>query len=406
MRQALESNYVSNNLHNWIDMIFGCYSRPIKKDKKGQYFTYQTDDPAVKKMNLFHPCVYSKGISNVNQEKIENSTGKKSKKSGKDLKSKALLTMVKTYGQLPRQLFTANHSSKLNQLNYQPTLGRINNINHLQMGDYLGTNKKLKVGLLGKKLIGYKVDKIIGQNLAGHQSLYVRKSKNSISCINWKPRTGIFNYVLSSDLILNEIDNNRFKNENISNILSNLEVKTTIFKAIKNLIPEQISISCVITADSDLILGADSGIILINSSREKLKKLLGHSHKIIEMRVCSEQRILVTLDVAGNILIWDQDYCYIRSILSNNNDVENNFSENKIEILPTSGEILHAEQNVNSTNEPVIKLKLYSINASLEVARMLENLSLVSLCVTDVDEGKAVNSVFVGVSQRDGRSGD
>merc|ERR1712157_561070 len=125
---------------------------------------------------------------------------------------------------------------------------------------------------------------------------------------------------------------------------------------------------------------------------------------IIEMRVCSEQRILVTLDIAGNILIWDQDYCYIRSILSNNNDVENNFSENKIEILPTSGEILHAEQNVNSTNEPVIKLKLYSINASLEVARMLENLSLVSLCVTDVDEGKAVNSVFVGVSQRDGSS--
>ena len=175
------------------------------------------------------------------------------------------------------------------------------------------------------------------------------------------------------------------------------------------MIPEQILISCVITAGSDLILGADSGIILIDRPGEKLKKLLGHSHKIIDMKVCSEQRILVTLDDAGNILIWDQDYCYIRSILSNNNnnnDVKNHFSDNKIEILPTSGEILHAEQNFNATNEPVIKLKLYSINASLEVARMLENLSLVSLCVTDVDEGRAVNSVFVGVSQRDGTAGD
>lgn len=43
MRGALESEYVSNNLHNWIDLIFGYKQR-------GQ--------EAIKAYNLFHPLTY------------------------------------------------------------------------------------------------------------------------------------------------------------------------------------------------------------------------------------------------------------------------------------------------------------------------------------------------------------
>lgn len=41
-RQALESEIVSNNLHGWIDLIFGCK---------------QTGEAAINAINVFHPSV-------------------------------------------------------------------------------------------------------------------------------------------------------------------------------------------------------------------------------------------------------------------------------------------------------------------------------------------------------------
>ena len=43
-RAALESDYVSNNIHLWIDLIFGCKQRSI-------------DD-----FNLFHPLTYEGSV--------------------------------------------------------------------------------------------------------------------------------------------------------------------------------------------------------------------------------------------------------------------------------------------------------------------------------------------------------
>ena len=82
-RQALESAYVSANLHSWIDLVFGYKQR---------------GDEAKKAVNVFHPMTYFGTDIDAEEDPV---------------KRNALETMIKTYGQTPRQLFTAPHPPKL-----------------------------------------------------------------------------------------------------------------------------------------------------------------------------------------------------------------------------------------------------------------------------------------------------
>lgn len=81
-RMALESEYVSQNLHHWIDLVFG-YK--------------QQGGAAVDAINVFHPSTYF----GIDVEKIENA-----------LHREAMKTMVRTYGQTPKQLFKEPHVTR------------------------------------------------------------------------------------------------------------------------------------------------------------------------------------------------------------------------------------------------------------------------------------------------------
>jgi hypothetical protein len=113
-RQALESAAVTNNLHAWVDLIFG-YK--------------QQGDAAIKAINLFHPSTYR-------GRDFEQKT------SGDVLYLNAILTMQKTYGQMPDQLFQSPHLPHLNPGRINPNAIEnqlIPSVRGLKWGDFVGS---------------------------------------------------------------------------------------------------------------------------------------------------------------------------------------------------------------------------------------------------------------------------
>ncbi|XP_051170147.1 WD repeat and FYVE domain-containing protein 3 [Leptopilina boulardi] len=86
-RLALECDYVSQHLHHWIDLIFGC-----KQNGTG----------AVEAVNVFHHLFYE---GNVDIYNIDD-----------PLKKNATIGFINNFGQIPKQLFKKPHpAKKMNQ---------------------------------------------------------------------------------------------------------------------------------------------------------------------------------------------------------------------------------------------------------------------------------------------------
>ncbi|XP_025205063.1 WD repeat and FYVE domain-containing protein 3 [Melanaphis sacchari] len=111
-RAALESEYVSQHLHEWIDLIFG-YK--------------QLGPPAVQACNLFHHLFYE---GNVDIYSIDD-----------PLKKNATIGFINNFGQIPKQLFKKPHPNKKQPTNKASMLDAANPI--LSSSTNLSSSDKL-----------------------------------------------------------------------------------------------------------------------------------------------------------------------------------------------------------------------------------------------------------------------
>ncbi|KAJ1347237.1 hypothetical protein KIN20_002254, partial [Parelaphostrongylus tenuis] len=110
-RQALESSIVTQNLHLWIDLVFGFK---------------QSGRSAVDAINVFHPSTYSSTMNNIGlMDEVSQS---------------ALSTMVRSYGQMPMQILRAPHQPHLSGFRMESEIypAPVESVRGIRWGDYVG----------------------------------------------------------------------------------------------------------------------------------------------------------------------------------------------------------------------------------------------------------------------------
>ncbi|XP_023212426.1 lysosomal-trafficking regulator-like [Centruroides sculpturatus] len=190
-RQALESDFVTGQLQNWIDLIFG-YK--------------QTGKAAVEAINVFHPVTYyGHDITKITDP----------------VKRCGLQTMIKTVGQTPRQLFFAPHPMvelSISLGNEQPSLQTVlPNIQNLKWGSYVGSPSSLEPLLVWRcncsspicKLVPLMTNDVFGLTTRSCLLLNHRKSKAagltsntyvmSTALVSWGYGDGIIRMTLQKD---------------------------------------------------------------------------------------------------------------------------------------------------------------------------------------------------------------
>ncbi|OWB58117.1 hypothetical protein B5S28_g4113 [[Candida] boidinii] len=378
-REALESEYVSKHLHEWINLIFGDLQRGSK---------------AVENLNVFHPLCYNGAID---LDKIET-----------ERERHVTTGIIHNFGQTPLQIFSKSHPVKnvttkidieFDRLPEFPLLITDNNINinsknsfevkrielnsksskWMSRDNIRRKSKYLNIKRFMNNTGGLIINGSIYENLHDDEITFVEVLNDFIFATGCKDGTiHVYKYDIN-------VGGSGSSNNN-----GNLMSRPRPYSKIGGNSSYQNSEN-MIMAGRNTISRADTGLNSINGDnsnsnggdmsndqgdcRVNLVSILrGHRSSIIDIKVSSLYKIFVSLDIEGKIILWDRlKMCKIRD-LGEFSDIDyKKFTS--VSIDDYTGNIFCC----NNNNEVLI----YTINGELIIKQKITNDSI--YCIESVN---------------------
>ncbi|KAF1505065.1 Lysosomal-trafficking regulator, partial [Eudyptula minor novaehollandiae] len=385
-RQALESDHVSQTICHWIDLVFGY-------KQKGK--------ASVQAINVFHPATYFGMDVSAVEDPVQR---------------RAIETMIKTYGQTPRQLFHAAHVSRpgsrlimegelpaamglLVQFAFRETREHTKEIIYpsplpwikgLKWGEYVGSPSA--------------PDPVVcfsqphGERFGALQALPTKAicglSRKFCLLMIYSKEQGVRS-MHSTDIQWSAILSWGYA-DNILRLKSKQNEPPVNF--IQSSQFHQVT-SCAWVPDScQLFTGSKSGVITAYMNRftsntpseiemESQVHLYGHTAEITSLFVCKPYSIMISVSKDGTCIIWDLNrLCYVQSLAGHKSPVT------AVSASETTGDIATVCDSVGGGSD----LRLWTVNGDL-VGHVHCRESICSVAFSNQPEGVSVNVIAGGL---------
>uniref|UniRef100_A0A8K9UZ22 Lysosomal trafficking regulator n=1 Tax=Oncorhynchus mykiss TaxID=8022 RepID=A0A8K9UZ22_ONCMY len=385
-RQALESDQVSQTLCQWIDLVFG-----LKQKGKA----------AVHAINVFHPATYfGMDVSSVEDP----------------VQRRALETMIKTYGQTPRQLFSASHISRagprlsmegelpaamglLVQLAFRETREQVKDIVYpsplswikgLKWGEYVGSPSSPDPAVCFSQPHGER----FGSLLALPTRAICGLSRNFCLMMIYSKEQGVRS-MHSTDIQWSAILSWGYA-DNMLRLKSKQSEPPINFIQCSPL--HQVTACAWVSDGCQLFTGSRCGVITAYINRfntttptemevESRVHLYGHSSEVTSLHVCKPYSILISVSRDGTCILWDLNrLCYVQSLTGHKSPVT------AVSASETTGDIATVCDSVGGGSD----LRLWTVNGDL-IGHVHCREIICSVAFSNQPEGVSVNVITGGL---------
>ncbi|XP_067840227.1 lysosomal-trafficking regulator isoform X1 [Heptranchias perlo] len=385
-RQALESDQVSQTICNWIDLVFG-------NKQKGR--------AAVHAINVFHPATYFGMDVSAVEDPVQR---------------RALETMIKTYGQTPRQLFTATHPSRhgprlsmegelpaamglLVQFAFRESREHTKEVIYpsplpwikgLKWGEYVGSPSAPDPVVCFSQPHGEQ----FGSLLALPTRAICGLSRKFCLMMIYSKEQGVRS-MHSTDIQWSAILSWGYA-DNMLRLKSKQSEPPINFIQCSPL--HQVT-SCAWVPDScQLFTGSKCGVITAYSNRftssmsseievESKVYLYGHTAEVTSLCVCKPYSILISVSNDGTCIIWDLNrLCYVQSLTGHKSPVT------AVSTSETTGDSATVCDSVGGGSD----LRLWTVNGDLSGHVHCREI-ICSVAFSNQPEGVSVNVIAGGL---------